>query len=506
VKLLRKHPKLIAAALIFLFAFGFRLMGIRETGGTWDEDVYYTAGYHYYYNIKNGDFSKESWGWNFEHPPVSKYIYSIGSAVSLKLPEDPAFRPGVNYLPLRVESAIMGSLTCVLVFLIGLVVFESLWVGIFAGVILALLPQFVAYGKLVSLESTQCLFLTAVLYFFLKILVSERRGSVKGFSIRRWAPVVLATALAFGTRYSSALVFGWMGLVLLLKAVQFKKIRDFARAFFIPLLLLAVSCLLLAFGWPWLWSDPAGSFIKSFTFSGQHFVPGELQPFYFFKYFLSMTPIAILALAAFGSVRMLKKHRFKVIALVLWIVVFMSQGLIGLKGGGVRYALMVYPAVAVLAGLGLDLIVSKLKGLNFGVGNWSWNLVLGVMIGVYLIANSATVYPYLMDYYGEGVGLVWGAHKLGLHLGFRGEGIKRTTDWIDDNVEEGARVVFIAQPDEAPRLRADIIRDADQSDDCDYIVALPTYLFRGGEDTWEVVYEEKVGGVATLAVVYKRRN
>jgi len=487
VKFSRKQKVLLVSLAIFLLSFLFRLWGIKETGGTWDEDIYYNSAYHYYFNLKNLDFSRASWGWNFEHPPVAKYIYLPGAWLSQKLPADPAFRTGVNYLPLRVESALMGALTCVLVFLIGLQVFGSFWTGLFAGITLAFLPQFVAYGKLVSLESPQTLFLTGALYFFLKTITRR----VKPIPPVGWnrALLFVFSALAFATRYSSGLVFGWMGLVLLVKAFRTKRRTDLAKAFFLPLSLLIFSFAFLILIWPWLWHNPLGDFIKSFSFSGQHFRLSGLEVGYYFKYLFFTTPLVVLISAVLGAGR---ARGVKVVALLLWVLIFAGQGLTGLKGGGVRYALMTLPAIAVLSALGINTVLEKVR----------FKILALLVLVFYLVSSSLTVYPYLMDYYSESVGLAWGAHKKGLSFGFRGEGIKRTIDWLNTNAKAGSKVAIIATPDEAPPLRADFERQASPTGETDYIVALPPYLFSGGSE-WELVYEEKVAGVVALAAIYK---
>lgn len=164
---------------------------------------------------------------------------------------------------------------------------------------------------------------------------------------------------------------------------------------------------------------------------------------------------------------------------------------------------MVLPALAVLAGLGASQL--RLPAGKAGITNYPLRIGLSGALVLYLVANSATVYPYLMDYYGEGVGLVWGAKKLDLPFGLRGEGIKRTVDWLNANAQEGKAVAFLATPDEAPPLRADLLRQADPTGETCYIVALPPYHFKGGNE-WQLIYEEKVAGVAALGVIYEDIN
>lgn len=519
MNLLKKKKEIITSLLIFFTAFTCRFIGIKETGGTWDEDVYYNSAYHYYFNLKSLDFSKEAWGWNFEHPPLAKYIYMPAAYISQKIPEDSSFRPGVNLFPLRLVSAFMGAFTCTFVFLISLKVFKNYWAGVFAGVILAFLPQFVAYGKLVSLESAQVLFLTGALYFFLKdILVSEVKwdSGIKKL-ITKFLPVALFSAAAFATRFSSGLLFPWMGLVLLIKAIDTKKKQNFALAFTLPFLFLVLGFALLVLFWPWLWQNPLDSFIKSFTFSQQHFNLSDLQPFYYFKFIVITTPVVVLLLFTLGvrELWMVKgeptKHvRFLLAAFLLWILVFGGQGLTGLKGGGVRYALMTIPVVAIVAGLGASIVVNHLSKFSRSrpaptSKSIKYSTACLFVLSFYLFASSLTVYPYLMDYYSELVGSAKGAYYKGLPLGFRGEGIKRTIEWLNANAKPNSTVFINAAPDEAARLRADLQRQESPSMKTNYYVILPSSNFIGGWE-WKLIYEEKVAGVAPLCSIYENTD
>ena len=59
-------------------ALAARGWDLGAAGETWDEAVYFGAGKNYVQNLLRGEFDAAAWNWNFEHPPVSKYLAGLG--------------------------------------------------------------------------------------------------------------------------------------------------------------------------------------------------------------------------------------------------------------------------------------------------------------------------------------------------------------------------------------------------------------------------------------------
>ncbi len=96
---------------LFLVALSFRLWDINATGGTWDEIFHYRAGRIYIGNILAHNFSSDAWRYNYEHPPIGRYIYGIANYLTKAKVHD--------YTASRVISAVMGALSCLVVFFAG---------------------------------------------------------------------------------------------------------------------------------------------------------------------------------------------------------------------------------------------------------------------------------------------------------------------------------------------------------------------------------------------------
>lgn len=69
--------KITIVALVVILLTGIRLIGFEKEGVTYDEPVYVQAGRDYMKALSNLDFSQESWSFNKEHPPVTKYVYGF---------------------------------------------------------------------------------------------------------------------------------------------------------------------------------------------------------------------------------------------------------------------------------------------------------------------------------------------------------------------------------------------------------------------------------------------
>ena len=124
-----------------------------DLGQTWDEDVNWSSGRNYITNILSLDLSPLSWLWNYQHPPVMKYLEGIGAQLS------------DGYGPARALSAIWVALGCAFLVPIGARLY-SFRVGLLAAIIAALLPPLVAHGQIVGHEAP------TVLWWSLGILLA----------------------------------------------------------------------------------------------------------------------------------------------------------------------------------------------------------------------------------------------------------------------------------------------------------------------------------------------
>jgi|GEM_PF-4251955 len=486
--------------IIFLISFTYRLWGIRASGALWDEDAYFNAGFHYYYNLRYLQFDpEENWGWIYEHPPVGKYIYGVGTLLSYQFPDDAAFLPRLNFTFGRLESALMGSLTVILVLLMGWEFFSPS-VGVLAASVLAFSPVFAAYSRIIGLESPQALFWTAGLYFFLKAVG-------QGGNNRQYLAAGLGAALAFATKYNSGLLLFLFGLIFCL-GKRWPVNRDPPR--FVPRNLLLIPVIVVGFlylVYPWLWRDPWGQFWKSFTFSKQHVGFGDYQPWYYLRYLLATTPLVIVLLSLFSFRLIFLGHpRQRLVVTSFWlnILVACSLGLFGFKGAGVRYVIFAWPTLALLAGVGSFEILSFIsQKLAWGVLSFRRALVASLLVtSAYLIWQAKLVHPYEVDYYSELVGGVGGALQRGLGVGFRGEGGLELISWANDHLPVGSRVRVAVAPQGNPSLSEDLL-EVKSGELADYLICLhPCGEEIENNQSLKSVYTLLVAKEANLGDVY----
>jgi hypothetical protein len=494
---------LLAIFMVFIVSLSFRLWDIKATGGTWDEDIYFTSGWNFINNLYWRNFTPEDWGWNFEHPPVSKYIYGIGARLSFKFPDDPAFRSRINYSFSRMESAGLGALTCVVALLLGWEFFSPS-VGILAASLLTFLPQFVAYGKLISLESPQAFFTTTAVYLFLKGI--KAKGNSKFYLLAG-----LFAGLAGGTRYNAYLVIPLLGLIYVLarlKGITEEKGRSVPiNVVLIPFIAVGLVFLI----WPWMWENTVPHLLKSINYSRhEHFHKPDY--IYYWRYFFAMTPA--LLIFSFGGFlwKIFKEKSFELLSVLLWFLFPIAVlSAFGVYDGNIRYVLDIYPPFTIASAVGFFFIADKIVGRFKKIKVWRKQIVAagGFLLVAYVTFAGLTVRPYYMDYYGELVGGVGGVLKRGLDYGHRGEGIKEAIDFVNKDAPSGSVVKVVAIPNEAPPLRADL-KPFGEGDHTNYYVYLPPWLAGEGgmplDGSYELRYEVKVAGVLPLAAVYREKK
>src|SRR6266545_650659 len=143
------------AVAAFSVAMALRRWRLGAFGQTWDEDCYWSAGRNYVLNLLRFDFRPSSWAWNYEHPPIAKYLVGLAG-----LWHD-------GYGPARALEAALGAATCVVVFALGRELF-SRRVGMGAALLYASLPHAVAHSQITGLETPSTFFATLAFWAFVR--------------------------------------------------------------------------------------------------------------------------------------------------------------------------------------------------------------------------------------------------------------------------------------------------------------------------------------------------
>lgn len=480
----------IIITIIFLVALLFRLWGINSQGETWDEIAYFNAGKVYYNNIQHRDFYAPDWVANKEHPPIAKYIYGLVSIPSYIIEE-------VDYTNGRIASAIMGSLTVVLVYLISFKLFDRKN-AILASLILAFLPSFIAYNKVYGLDTPTILFFTLTVYLFL--LAVKRKNNLL------YLLTTISLGLAIATRFNNFLLFILLPIIYFIimnkKVFQPLEKKFLWYIFIMPTIALEI----LILSWPWLW----WSNLDHWKITLGHWTPVKdyfLGKFvsagfsYYPMYFLVATPAILIILWAISFYVAYKKRNINYWVIIAWFFVPFLWTFASVKQNGVRYILTVYPALAIMVSWTFWHLVEKISNKKI-----TYSLA-GLLIG-YLLVSSLLIHPYYLDYFNEFVGGPSGVYNKRLFpIGWWGEGVEEATIWLSNNAPYQSKIWINTIPSHTTgeKLRSDLIKT---KDDPDFVLINPASQWYDkidiGLDNYEVVHTVRAQGVPIVTILKKQ--
>lgn len=440
---------LIGAAAVLGFALGVRLIDLGGAGQTWDENTNWSAGRNYITNLLSLDFSQASWGWNYEHPPVMKYLAGLGAQWS------------DGYGPARGLSALVMAMTCALLVPIGRRLF-SLRVGLLAGAIAALTPHLIAHGKIVGHEAASALWWTLAVLLCLRAyddLAAPEDPAARRRLLLRFAGIGVVLGLAVFSRFANLLLAPLIGAVLVTVAPPRWRARTVGYGFAVlPVVAVAVGFAL----WPRLWSNPLEHLGESWDKLKR---PHGAEPFlgsitntpprYYFAAYLGATaPLGVLLGAAAWLVRVGVRRERGSLIVALWLLVPMAILLSPVRQDGVRYIMPAVVALALTAAAGFDFAVSRLRVRR------AFEISAAVVV-LYLGVTAARIHPYYLDYYGEHTG---GPARVAQHQSFEiawwGEGLEAAVEYLNQHAAPGDRVYkgCISPYDHLGWLRGDLWR------------------------------------------------
>lgn len=444
-------------AFIVLVAFTIRYISISDVGVTSDEPIYLIASLDYIYGIQHFNFSDTLWSVNMEHPPVSKYIY--GTAIWLT--QGFSSYTYDDALAAKTASAIMGVLSCIIVYLIGRDFFDRR-TGVAAALVLALVPEFVAHTQTATLESPLILLVSLTMYTFM--------WSVKKDSENIFVAAAILFGLVLGTKYNGLLILPVMGIIFLLHNLSRIKNKtgkldgetlsgNIGTIIPVTKILIFAGIVVMTFFiiWPWLWSNPAGHMTQSlnhWTYTVQEYFLGVQQapPLYYYPlYFIVTLPALLFLPLVLGAVEAAKsKDAFK-IGVLLWFVIPFAYNFSSFILDGMRYIMLIYPAVALLCGYGIVRLARVAARWLERQKITEKEVFYGLtgITGIYLLITAAFICPYYLDYYN---GIVGGPQNVQEHKLFKfswwGEGIKESMDWVNDHARQGSTVMMLATPED----------------------------------------------------------
>ena len=503
----RPDPTWALPAAIFAIALIVRLSGLGAAGQTWDEDEYWCAGRNYLQNILALDFSPHAWRWNYEHPPVTKYLAGLGALWA------------DGYGPARGLFAAVGALGACFVALIGRRL-GGARVGALAGIGAALLPRLIAHDQIVGHETPSFLWWSLGVWLALRVggsSGSARRGAegplieedTLAATARRLAGVGVVLGVAVATRFSNLLLGPVLGVAVLAGAPMGRHLR----ATLVGLVATPLAALLTFVAlWPRMWSAPKAHLDAAWAVLKRQHLPehylGHLiqQPpwHYFPLYLIVTTPLVVIASALLlGAWRGATRREPRLLVLVVWLLLPLGVIWSPVRQDGVRYVIPALAPLCLLAALGLDHLATSFPRLR------ALPLAILLTYTAYLGVTWARIRPYGLDYFGEHVGgPSTVARKEWFEIGWWGEGIAEAVEHVNHAAAPGASVARILQPVHVNWLREDLWNDPGPAR-ADWILVNDQGLMAVGQRRdWAppgatLVYEARAQG-ASLVRVYRR--
>ncbi len=511
--------KILIVIIIFIFSFSLRLWNLNQMGRTWDESAYVEVGYKFIKLIEKGDFKNEFFYEWTDEPPLARYIYGLASVFDEKeINNKGQYIFNYDYTYPRVTSAIISSLSVVIVVLIG-IEFISISVGIIAGIILSLLPLFVGYSQLATLESILFFTFTVSVYSFLRFLRSSTYLNALATGV--------FVGLAVLSKFTNVLLIPIFISIFVIWRLYSIKIE---KKILQKTLLILLTSIITFFGfWPMFLLDlnrvVASNFILRSSLSRYPSIEiffGRLMHvpvLYYFVFFLITTPFLILIFFLLGSkyisdygtnFKMLKtiekKRNLKWIfySLILWFCIVFIQSFYNFRQHGVRYILEIYAPFALISAVGFDQLMSQ-------ISNKIWlKFVFFVLVIIYMLVLLVRITPYYLDYFNILVGGTKNVHEKRLfQLGWWGQGIREAGLYLENNAPSGSKIGLAVDPVESmPKSKKLILSNYSDSKVYDYAIVGYYRITRLGFDdsivknNYNLVYSVKVDG-ADLVWVYK---
>ncbi len=358
--------------------------------------------------------------------------------------------------------------------------------------------------------------------------------------IRISTSVMLALSIAFATsiRVGGLLMVAYFGLFAIIYYIYKRKtLRPvFWKTLIWSLGICIVGYVLCILTWPYALEGPVSNVYDAFTnmskfqiaikqiFEGKMQWSDSLPWYYSPQYILMTTPIVVWLgfLLSVVFVRYNKSKWFLYLVLfftalfpIIWIVADRSN-----VYGGWRHLLFAYPSIAILAGLGLNDLITLVRNRY---AKWAVCLAL-CLLCIDPLAHYVRNHPYEYVYFNQFVGgtkAVYGVYETDYYY----HSLREAADWIKENAKKdslttGDKIVvgcWHIHPtnyyfkDDTNRFSSAFIRWAERGNvDWDYAMVCvtgirPETIKNGTFPPKNTVHEVKVDGVP-VCIVLKRQH
>ena len=432
------------AILISIFVFVLLWATNADIGVTWDEPAYIAASESYVTWFQQAfsypkiafreEIIKTRWQINSEHPPLDKIWSGVVWSLAKNFTDDlTAHRLGNMLL-----VAIMAGLL-------------YLWMrdayGLAAGLAavgaLLTMPRFFFHAHLSALDVPAAFSVFVTTFLFWKTL--ERKHWTWGLLLG------LVWGLALATKVNAVFVPVTLGIWLICFR---RELRLFLRLIIMGLTAIPVFIAI----WPWLYTHTIERLTTYIGFvTSEHWQIGQ---FYLGKFYMpppwhfgfvmiwAVLPLGLTLLYFAGIIRAGKWKQDKGLGFLLFLsaltpILAISTGK-SMVYDNERLMMVAFPFLAGLAGAGFGWLISGWKKLTERVdakilrkGGYA---VLITLAFVPQIVTMVRLYPHYLSYYGEGVGGLAGATRMGLETTYWCETYNLALPILNAQAEEGDRI------------------------------------------------------------------
>ncbi|MGA9138893.1 MAG: hypothetical protein WBZ29_01625, partial [Methanocella sp.] len=207
--------------------------------------------------------------------------------------------------------------------------------------------------------------------------------------------------------------------------------------------------------WPWVWMNPIGHLqysLDHWAAAPAEYFLGTLQtaPLYYYPvYFAVTTPLLLFIPLIIGVIAIARsKDAFK-IGILAWLAVPFLYGFSSFVQDGMRYLIMIYPAIALICGYGLWSAAGWIGDRLKNVGRDRAFAIGSALTVIYLAVSLISVYPYYLDYYNALAGGPRGAYDHNsFEFGWWGEGVRAAMGYVESTAPQGSSVLMVTLPDD----------------------------------------------------------
>ncbi|MHA1617567.1 MAG: ArnT family glycosyltransferase [Candidatus Njordarchaeales archaeon] len=416
---------IIAISATIILALATRVTSLNEPGFTCDEITYVEAGIKY---LKYFDFE-----YNVEHPPLAKYLIGL-SVLAL----------GTTEFSARLPIAILGTLTCLIVFFLAKELYDQ-YTALLSSILIALSTYHIAHSRVATLDVPLTFFYVLTILLFWKGLKNRWYLLFSG----------IALGLAIATKYTGIYLYFIIGVYLIIyenlikyrhSILSINLSKELLVAAFLSigtfivvapfLLSSSISVTYLDLEVPLITKSVYRNFHHLQTGHANYFI-GEVTnappPWFYLVYLTFRLPIPMIIFFGLGLAYALYKRSRQEVLLLLWILI--PLGIFSFqKVKLLHYLVPIIPPLCILAARSMVVIISVLRNRTKKLIGLT--IVLALIIWQALIVYST--HPYYLLYFNEFAGGPVGATRY-FTIGW-GEGLREAAHYVETYISSNEKV------------------------------------------------------------------